>query len=350
MVNRSVLNMVKDRKYGKIALVILITVLVWVWADLALDEEYSVPGGARVSVAKTNPSLWVSFNGEPSVSIETVVLKGPAAKIADLKRKLKDDPDSFEFSLDPAQEAMTDPGKYPLNVLNFLKRSNQITQLGLAVKFCKPDKLTVDVVGLVERQLGVKCLREDQSIIKGAIVKPAQVNMFVPKDWAGNATVRLSAREIEHARLSAAEKIPYIKLPDGQIRDATTIVNITIPPQEHALTAETVENVTPGFIFSANLQGKYEIELTNLDAVASPIAIRATTEAKRAYENMRYQVVLEIDDKDAKSAGLLSRKLTYNFPPEYVQKGEIELNQPPVTARFKLIPLHPAEPAPTIAP
>ena len=78
----------------------------------------------------------------------------------------------------------------------------------------------------------------------------------------------------------------------------------------------------------------------------SAISIRATPEAKRLYEKMRYQVILEIDDsdKDAQSTEPLRRELIYNFPAEYVRRGEIVLNQQSVTARFRLTAL-PAEQA-----
>ncbi len=75
----------------------------------------------------------------------------------------------------------------------------------------------------------------------------------------------------------------------------------------------------------------------------SPIAIRASSKAKEAYKNQRFQVILEIDDEDAKATEPLRRQLIYNFPDEYVGKNEIELNRRPVTAQFKLIPLPSAE-------
>ena len=49
----------------------------------------------------------------------------------------------------------------------------------------------------------------------------------------------------------------------------------------------------------------------------------------------------------SQSAEPLRRELTYNFPDEYVRKNEIVLNQQPVVARFKLVPLIPAAPAAT---
>ena len=44
-----------------------------------------------------------------------------------------------------------------------------------------------------------------------------------------------------------------------------------------------------------------------------------------------------------------SKKVVYDLPQEFVSKGEIVLNQQPVTARFELVPLAP-EPGPSPGP
>ena len=61
-------------------------------------------------------------------------------------------------------------------------------------------------------------------------------------------------------------------------------------------------------------------------------------------------MILEIDDsdKDIKSDEPLRKELTYNFPPEYVRRDEIALNQQPVIARFNLLPLVSEQPAPAV--
>jgi hypothetical protein len=171
--------------------------------------------------------------------------------------------------------------------------------------------------------------------------------MFVPKDWEGTkleAKVSLTRSEINQARLSAVEKAPYIELAPGQTRVSVKPVKITTPPEEELLGDYSITTATLGITLSAILQGKYGVVVTNLDEVIRPITIRATPDAKRAYEKMPYQVILEIDDEDAKSTEPLRRELVYNFPPEYDRRDEIMLNQQPVTARFKLIPLTSEQP------
>ena len=335
--------MVRKINYGKILLVIFLTVLIWVWADLALDERLPV-SSATISVARsTNPNLLVSFDDESSVSISNIMLKGPVARITDTRQKLNDGSLVLEFFLDAEQEGMVNPGEYPLKVLNFLKQSRQVKELGLTVESCEPDKLSVNVVKLVKKSLTVKCFDEDGIPLKAESIEPSKVDMFVPEDWEGEtltAEVRLTRSELEQARVEAVPKKPYIKLA-GQIRRAVGTVEITASPEEDRLIDTTMTKTTLGITFSLTLQGKYDVEIENLPVVIGGITIRATPEAKRAYEKMRYQVILEIYDEDAMSTEPLKRELIYNFPAEYVRRGEIELKNPdqPAEAKFKLIPL-----------
>jgi hypothetical protein len=273
------------------------------------------------------------------------VLKGPASKISDVKRKIKDRPPSspsFEFFLDAEQEGMVEPNEYPLDVQTFLRKNDQIRRFGLTVESCKPATLTVKVVELVEKSLTVQCFDENGNSQKTDSTDPSTVGMFVPEDWGRNepARVELTRREIEQARAAPIPKTPYIVLPDGQIRQSSTVVRIKIPPEEDRLESFSI-TAKVGYCLSANLQDKYKVDVDNLSEVMSPIAIRATQEAKQAYEAMTFKVYLEIYDNDAAATELVSRELRYIFPDDY--PGEIELDQVSVTARFKLIPLPSAD-------
>jgi hypothetical protein len=346
--------MVKKFNYGKILVVIFITVLIWVWADLALDEKLSV-SNVNINVAKsTNPKFWVSFGNESSASasINKIVLKGPASKITDVRRKLNDGSLVLEFFLNPEQTGViSTPGDHTLDMLSFLRQSDQLKKLGLTVESCEPQALLVKVVELDKKSLTIKCIDESQNAIKAATIEPKQVDAFVPKNWSLEklvANVQLTRREIDQARLSAVEKTPFIELAPGQIRELQRTVKITIPPEEDLLADYTITTARLRFSLSPNIQGKYKVVVDNLDEVIRTITIRATPDAKRAYEKMPYQVTLEIDDEDATATEPLRRNLIYNFPDEYLRKDEIKLNQQPATARFKLVPLPSAETPPAI--
>lgn len=297
--------MVKKVNYGKILVVIFITVLIWVWADLALDEKLSV-SNVNINVAKsTNPKYWVSFGNESSASasINKMVLKGPASKVTDVRRKLNDGSLVLEFFLNPEQtESISSPGEHTLDTLTFIRQSDQIKKLGLTVESCEPQALSVKVVELDKKSLTIKCIDEAQNAIKAATIEPKQLDAFVPKDWSGEkliANVQLTRREIDQARLSAVEKTPFIELAAGQIRELQRTVKITMPPEEDLLADYTITTARLRFSLSPNIQGKYKVVVDNLDEVIRTITIRATADAKRAYEKMPYQVTLEIDDEDA---------------------------------------------------
>jgi hypothetical protein len=335
----------KSIKYGKVAIVSFITILIWVWADLALDEDLSV-SNVTISIAKSaDRSLLVSFTDEhqPSFTIDSFVLKGPASKVADVRRELNVGSMEFEFFLDPEAEGMTEPGVHLLNILNFLGKSEQIKKHGLAVEACEPENVAVNVVKLTKKSLTVQCFDESGIPLKAESIEPSKVDMFVPERWEGEkliVKVQLARREINQAMLSAITKVPYIELSPGQYREAPMEVKIKMPPAEERLKDYTITTATLGLSLSENLQGKYKVQVTNLSEVISPVAIRATPEAKQAYESMRYQVILEIDDTDIKTEEC-RREVVYNFPREFVSEEEIALNQTPVQARFKLIPISP---------
>lgn len=342
--------MVKKANYGKILVVVFITVLIWVWADLALDEVFPV-SGVIITAKSANPGLWVSFGDKSSAFIDKMVLKGPASKVAEVRRKLKDGSLVLEFLLDPVQtETIASPGEYTLPLLTFLRQSDQIKKLGLTVESCEPQMLSVKVVGLVKKPLTIRCVDETQNAINAVAVEPKQLEMFVPEDWSGEkliANVQLTRREIDQARLSAVEKTPFIELAPGQTRELKRPVKITMPPEEDMLADYTITTARLRFSISPNIQGKYRVVVDNLDEVIRTITIRATADAKRAYEKMPYQITLQIDDEDAAAAEPIRRNLIYNFPEEYIRKDDIGLNQQPATARFKLIPLPAAETPPS---
>jgi hypothetical protein len=341
--------MTRPFSFRKILATIILTVLIWVWADLALDEDLSV-SNVKVSVAKSvNPALWVTFGGQSAgglqstVTLEKMVLKGSARKIAETRQRINDGRFVREFYFDPEHEKMTTPGEHLLSVARFLNGADKIVQMGLTVDSADPNTLTLSIVELQKKQVAVKCFDDSQNPLKVASIEPASVEAFVPAEREGaalEARVVLSKREIEQARLAAIEKTPYVELAPGQTREAASAVKITLPKEQQRLQEYLITSVRLGFSLSSNIQGKYKVELVNPDVLMGTVAIRATPEAKRAYDSMRYHVILEIDDSDRDSKGAeLRRDLVYNFPPEFVRLDEITLNQQPVQARFKLITL-----------
>ena len=337
--------MSKKIKYSKVAIVAFLTVLIWVWADMAMDETLLVPNVSINIATSSNPALWATFkskDGQPvsSASIEYIVLKGPTSGIAEAKRELSNALLNLDFALNPELREMTTAGPHTLPVLDFLRKSSEIRELsGLTVESCEPNKLTVNVEMLSETSLTVKCFDQSGRLQEFQSIEPPTVMIFVPEGWGRDSPARvvLTPSEIEQARSTSVKKKPYIVLADGQRRQADDFVEVRIPPEEDLLGIEIVRGITVTYCFSAITQGKYKVDVDNKAEVENEVNIRATPEAKLAYENQEYQVSLEIYDDDVGTPDWVPRVLKYDFPDEYVGKGEIALNQDPVEARFKLI-------------
>ncbi len=334
--------MIGKIKFGKIAIVIFLTVLIWVWTDLDLDEELTVPR-TMISVAHT-PELLVSFNGQPEALINNIQLKGPAKKIAEVKRDLDDGTLELNFSLNPERETMITTGSHTLNVLDFLKRSDEIKALGgLTVEDCKPEIIDVNIVKLEKKLLDIECVNENGAPVKVESIDLQKVEMYVPEDYRLKAQVLLTSRDITQARLSVVEKTPYVVLVAGQKRDAPVKVRIKMSPEADSLTEYRID-ATLGIQSGMNLVGEYRLVVDNYNELVS-FFIFATQEAKDAYESEAFQITLNILDDDAKNKpeDVPRRDVVYNFPKEFVQKNEIRLKGEPKEAKFKLTPLSPAE-------
>jgi hypothetical protein len=340
--------MLEKIKVRKIAVVIFLTLLIWVWADLALDTTKPFYN-ATISISKTaKPDLWISFNEKPSINIKQFALKGPVSKINQIEDDINNDPKKLDFTLVPEEMDINKSGSYVLSVRDILDKSDWIKDMGISVveESCDPCEVNVNVVDLVPQDLTVQCFNENGELLKTETIEPQKVNMLVPRSWQGErlaARVTLSREDISKARSEIIEKTPQITLAPGQQpRLSATTVTIKMPPVADLRQEVNVKDPTLGYCFSPNLQGKYMVEVENLPAIYN-IRIKATPAAKEAYEKPdRFEVILNIIDGDENKTDWIPREIIYNFPQEF-SKDEIELVGPKVTARFRLKKISPPD-------
>lgn len=340
---------VKNIKFGKVSIVVFLTILIWVWADLAQDERL-ILSDVVVEVAKSsNPALWVSFvdeqkepNLQTSVTLDSVVLKGPASRVAEVQRRRNKGALDMSLFLMADRAGMTKTDVHVLDVMEFLRQSDEIRRLGLAVEDCLPKRLTVRVQELVKMSVAVECAGLDPSV--QFKIQPDTVEAYVPEEGAGarRATVRLLPDEQNRAKNVPVEKTPYIELvPGGQRRDVSTNVKVTLAPAENSLIDDRVPAVL-NFCFSQNIQGKYRVVLSDDDdpTKRAAVMVQATSQARDLYAKTGPQMILYIRDEDRQpTEPLITREVVFNFPQESVRAGEIRANQPAPTVRFRLEPI-----------
>lgn len=330
-------------KLSKIAIVMFLTVLIWVYADLALDETHLVPNVPIIIAGNADSALWATFkdeDGSPlsTINIEHLVLKGPASTLATVKRDLNSGVLRLAFSLNPEAQNMTTAGSHSLDVLDFVRKQEQIRALGgLVVESCEPKTITVDVAKLVAKELDIQAFDESGRPLEAESISPPKVSMFVPGDWGQDraARVKFTLSEVRKARAGVISKRPYVELADGQQRRSETPAQIKLRPEEEQLETYTITRATVGFCFSENTQGKFNVELGEEEP---EIVIQATPAAKQAYEQgEKFKLILEIYDLDSPDTEI-SRAYKYNFPEEYVRSGQIKVDPArKAQAIFKLI-------------
>lgn len=335
-------------KYGKFLAIIFLTCLIWIWADLALDEDFSI-NYLVIKVAKSTPdNLLVTLNNQTELTLEEVIVRGSASKVTELKRQIDEGILKPEIFFNISSYSWKEEDTYTLDVLSFLKESNFFEKRGVAVVACQPRTIKVQLQKLVQKELQVKCFDDSLNELPKANIEPSTVQMYVPDNWRGQqltARVVLSESEQQQARISPVYKNAFTEITaaGNVVKKPQQEVRITLPAQQTLLSEQLITSPRLGIVLSPNLQGKYNVEILNLNTVLSPISINATPQAKTAYESMPYQVILEIYDSDLQEISdekTFRRPLNYKLPPEFIRSEEIELNQQPETARFKITPIN----------
>jgi len=337
--------MIDRLKPGKISIVVFLTFLIWVWADLAMDEPL-ILSDVRIEVAKsTDPSLWVNFvvegadpNLRTSVALDEVVLKGPASRIAEVSRRKNRGDLNLSLFLDPGEEGLTQAEAHTLNVLDFLRKNREIRELGLTVESCLPQRLTMVTYKLDEQDVTVECVGIDASF--QVTLDPSSVAAYVPAGKTFQARIQLTQAEQNQAKADPLEKTPYVELVPGQRREIATKVKVTLSPAQN-VRLEYVVPATYGICFSPNLQGKYRVIVHNEATELANVYIRATQQACDAYRAAPYKLVLYIEDRDTEiTQWPISRPFVFSFPEAYVRSGEIEARdeRAPI-AQFTLVPI-----------
>lgn len=336
-------------KLSKFLAVVFLTVLIWWWAYTSQEQTDTLTGTLEKSPT-ADTSLLVTFIRKNSstpvrqVVLEVLNFKGAPSKIADLRKRVRlpqNDPEKerLNFYYMPVE-----PGTYTLDLRDYLQKSPKMREFALTLESIEPSQVLVNVDKLVEKRVPVQVVDENGMKVPGSpTVEPAWVNVYVRPNYSGPAVVKLSAAQIQTARERALTVKPYVDMGvAGIIRESDEPVQVTIQNAQ-LLDSQPFQNPTIGFIMSPELAGKYQVELLNEAALKSTVQIRASAAARAEFQRQTYHLLIEVRPGDARLAEIPPRPVIYNFPREYVRKGEIELVETTAekTAQFKLIPMNP---------
>lgn len=333
-------------KLSKFLAVVFLTLLIWWWAFSQQLESVPLTGTLE-KLPMTDPSLLVTFMTPSTSSPQRLIvlralnLSGAPSKIADLRKRIRlpqnnPDRERLDFYYTPQE-----PGTYAIDVKEYLQQSTKMKELALTLDSVEPQQMTVNVEKLVEKRLAVKAVDELGLEVKGQ-VEPAWVNVFVRAGYNGPAMVKLTAAQIQTAREQALTVRPYVDMGvAGIVRQSDETVQVTVASGQ-LLESKPFQPQTIGFVMPPELTGKYTVQLSNEADLKSRVLLRASEAALAEYQKRPYHLLIEVRPGDERLPEIPPRPVIYNFPRDYVRKGEIELAEasPEKTAVFKLVPVN----------
>lgn len=331
----------------KILLIVFLTLLIWIWADLANDAVLTNKS-VTVKVSQSmSRDLWVSLEAKDGAEIirdsapVAVNLKGPSARIDELKRDTTPLEVIYYPELVGGQPVQS--GEYSVPVNPLVQENARIRKLGLTVESCKPQTIRVKLERLVPKQLKVVCLDENNTIVDNAKVEPAIIDMLVKDYWSGEklkAYVKLTESQLEEARTEVLELRPYVEMDQQRLRYREEPVKVSLPSLMTKKQNDAVPGPRIGFVFNVDMIDKYKVELVETPTIVQYVA---TEKASEAYKNQPYHLLLDILPEDAVNGDdgqpkVIKRKLRYNFPLKFARLGEIEpAEEVEIEVSFRLI-------------
>lgn len=343
----------KRPRLTKIIMTLVLTVLIWIWADLSLEDIITLSNAIEVGIGNiTDPSVWACLLGPDDrltdlIVLESAVLTGPSAKIQRIRPQLEQGTLDLKVFIPEGLIHTDRPGYQTIPLLDLLRSHSRIRQFGLSVQECRPATAVVRIGKLEKRPVKIICLDPNNMSVDGVSIEPERLDMYVPVDRTADtleARVTLTSQQIAELRAGPIQKRPFVILPDGQQRYADQQVIVKAAGPTDRLRPYTITNLRVGILTSQTILDRYQLEIKNPQDLYSHIEIRATDQARRAFEDervTRYQVILQIDTE---TTAMQEKELIINLPRAFVRTNQIESARPPARIQFRLIPKATAEP------
>lgn len=337
-------------KLKKFMVVAFLTLLIWTWAFLSLEQTLGPLTGSLEAAATTPPNLLISFLGEDNKSISdslelNLTFKGAPTKTSDLSKRYREGKERLDFYYNPAEYGQTNPGVYTLSISDLVRKNLQVRNLALMVGACRPDRIQVRVEELVQKELTIEVRDENNNPVLHESIEPARIRMYVPPEYNGPAVVALTAQQMASARSASVRERPFVQFSNNRPpRRADQHVRIRLPSTE-PLNDRVFQPKRIGFILPPDLQGRYRVELLN-EGELKTINFKAADEAMQLYEQQPYHLLVQVQDGDENLDPIPPRPVIYNFPAEMVRRRLIQAPNPPVSAKIRLVPLTAGTPLP----
>lgn len=340
------------QRLRNIVLVALVTILIWVYADLEFTSTVEMRATLRLYTSSPKRILFSDMNNILRRDVElSFELRGARGLLStyeqDLQRK------GSVISVDVTKTF--GPGTHTLDVRDILNRTDEIIRGGLTVTSVSKPLVAIEL----DEAVAVENVEVVPQLTGAAwsdlAVEPEQITVWAPKRLyqQNQPAPRISTRAVDLSAKSGsasftAEVAPFL----GDIRVLPSRDDVKVGVQIGERTIIETLNVPVGVLIPPTwtqdetwaqyiLQQKSPSSWVRRIEVQGPR--RILEELKARPDRVRAYLVLQADDKKPIESWLPPREVEIRFPPEYQDRLTL-IGEPP-TVIFRMQPREQEAPA-----
>jgi len=193
--------------------VAVITLLIWVYADLEMSEPREFTATVRLTMSKAQQTVIV---GQTDTAV-TFSTKGSRRALAQFKRWLTDNDEVIEIDV-----SNYEPGTYSLPVVQILNQTPEIANSGLEAHAAAPSTLKFLVDRLETLELPVELDYVGATLAEGVEIDPQTVSVTAPEnDWQ-----RIRQQQEELVVHTVREELSFVRPGQTETRRVALVASI----------------------------------------------------------------------------------------------------------------------------
>jgi hypothetical protein len=359
---KSMTYMLEPRRYSRrwwaenarrLVWVVLITALIWVYADMEFTDEMEYSLTVRLTTAKNGSITLVEPTDGPDVVRQREVideeirirLRGSRGALEQVREEFNDR--RWVVDVDVSERFIRDRQRYSLQVDALLNQALELDEEGLVVVSASRESIEVRMEERIRLEVPVEFVPTNGTLDGPAVVSPAKVGVVAAasrwekiltetdRDPVLRATYDLSNVTSDKIETVPAKIIPILAGVSVSPEQPTVEVKLKVQDLTERLTLSVIVRVlTPHtWAYDATWE-EYELESTEDFWYRKEITVSGTetsiNELKRQQKDLDAYIQLKDDDKDK---GYISRPVKLRFP----DGVDVELVGPAPTVSVRMV-------------
>jgi len=308
--------------------VVLVTILIWVYADIEFTEERTLRATIELTVGNSEKLVLIDESGSTTQKIEKEVsfeLKGSAAELDKYRRELTKM--GMKLSYDLSESHGT--GNHTITLDDILNSSDRLTKAGIVVQLAEPASIEVTIDEIVEKSLPVKFQYHGATVEKHVIDTEYAKARATRSDWQriedqlGAQDMVIHTKQVDLSNhpsgevitaellksIAGAEDIPILLEP------ASVKVTVDIAKRFKEINLKvTVRVMTPYIWTQGDTKQFYTLKTKDSLVWVKEITVTGPTTEIEALKAQDIDAYIVLSDKDLTQGEIFDRPVQIRFP------------------------------------